>query len=171
MPDEDLLPIDAQAEFGPTVVFPVMEEMPEEPDPYADVKSDLDPRARQDFTGLLYLGCLEEECTVGGHKFLLRTPSQDDRLEMGVIHKPYLNTVSTEVAWRAITVAAHLRRIDSEIAPEPLNPAVSGVRTRFEWMRSSIYSDEVIDRIYQYCLELSSRVGLVIDQLDGLGER
>lgn len=173
MPDEALLapsPIDEQARFGPEFVLPIHEEMPPEPDPYADVETDLDPRVRQDFVGLTYLGRLEEECTVAGHRFLLCTPSQDDRLEMGPLHKPYLNTISTEFAWQLIKVAAFLQRIDSSPAPEPLSPGVSGLRTRWEWVKDSIHSDKVIGLLYQKCLLLEAKVEDVIAELDRLGE-
>jgi hypothetical protein len=170
-PETHLLPIDAQADFGPSFVLPqTAPDLESEPDPYDAVETGLDPRVRQDFMGLLYLGRMEDECTIAGHKFLLRTPSQDDRLEMGPLHKPYLNTVTTEVAWRLITVAAYLRRIDSEPAPEPLNTNVSALRTRLEWTRNNIYAEQVIEALYDRCLLLDGRVREVITALDGQGE-
>lgn len=170
MPDEDLLPADAQVGFELPFTLPQVELTEDEPDPFATIETDMDPRVRQDFTGLLYVGRLEEECKVAGHRFLLRSPSQDDRLEMGPVHKPYVNTATMENAWRTITVSAYLRRIDSEVAPEPLGPGVGAVRTRFDWMRASIYSSAVIDILYQNCLELGARVDAVISSLDSLGE-
>jgi hypothetical protein len=130
----------------------------------------MDPRHREDFVGLLYLGRLEETCTVAGHRFLLRTPSQPDRLEMGPLHKPYLNTVTTEPAWRLVTVAAYLRGIDSQVAPEPLSSAVTALRTRLDWVRENIYSEKIIERLYDECLILDGRVREVIGALDGQGE-
>ena len=171
MPDDaDLLPIDAQAEFGPTFQLPIVEEPEPEGSPFDDVDTELDPRSREDFVGLIYLGKLEEPCSIAGHSFVLRTPPQPDRLEMGPLHKPYLNTVSTEAAWRVITVAAYLRRIDSQLAPEPLSPSVTPLRTRLDWVQNNIYSEHVIERLYDECLLLDGRVREVINALDGQGE-
>lgn len=168
--ESDFLPIDAQAEFGPSFVLPITEDYPSEPGAFEDVQTEMDPKIREDFVGLIYLGKLEEMCAVAGHTFLLRTPSQPDRLEMGPLHKPYLNTVTTESAWRLITVAAYLRKVDSQTAPEPLSPALTALRTRLDWVRENIYSEYVIDQLYDRCLILDGRVREVIDSLDGQGE-
>lgn len=168
--DADLLPIDSQAEFGPAFYLPVTEEPEPEPNPFDDIHTEIDPKIREDFIGLTYLGRLEESCKIAGHTFLLRTPPQPDRLEMGPLHKPYLNTVSTEAAWRVITVAAYLRKIDSQVAPEPLSPSVTALRTRLDWVQTNIYSDHVIERLYDECLLLDGRVREVIESLDGQGE-
>jgi hypothetical protein len=166
---DDILPIDAAAQFGPNVVLPVSEEPEPEPEGLEEVKTDLDPRARQDFIGLLYLGYLEEEVKVAGHRFLLRTPSQAERLEIGALHKPFLNTVSTEPAWRVLMVASYLRRIDAEPAPEPL-AIVSPLRARWEWVQDSIHSPVMIEHIYDRCMMLEFRARAVVEALDGQGE-
>jgi hypothetical protein len=167
---DDLLPIDAQADFGPTFVLPVTEERPAEPGKFDDLDTEVKQKSREDFVGLLYIGRLEETCHVAGHTFLLRTPSQLDRLEMGPLHKPYLNTVSTESAWRVITVAAYLRKIDSQFAPEPLSPSVTPMRTRLDWLQTNIHSEHVIERLFDECLLLDARVREIIEELDSQGE-
>ena len=168
---DDLLPIDAQADFGPTFVLPVTEDRPPEPGTFDDLDTEIARKSREDFVGLLYLGRLEETCSVAGHTFLLRTPPQSDRLEMGPLHKPYLNTVSTEPAWRVITVAAYIRKIDSQFAPEPLSPSMTPLRTRLDWVQTNVYSEQVIERLFDECLMLDARVREVIEALDGQGER
>lgn len=170
MTEPALAPIDeAAAAFTPMVTIPddPLEDMPA---PLASVDTDFDEKHREDFTGLLYLGKLEEECTVAGHRFLLATPSQDDRLEMGPLHKPWVNTITGEMAWRTIFVAAYLRKIDSEDAPQPLSPANTGLRTRFDWVQRSIASDVVIEKLFEHCLLVDARVRELIEELDGLGE-
>ena len=169
---DGLLPVDAQAEFGPTFVLPVTEDRPPEPGAFDELETEIDRKSREDFVGLLYLGRLEVTCNIAGHTFLLRTPPQADRLEMGAAaHKPYLNTVSTESAWRVITVAAYIRKIDSQLAPEPLSPSMTAMRTRLDWLQTNVYSDQVIDRLFDECLMLDARVREIIEALDGQGER
>lgn len=163
--DLDLLPIDTPT-FGPAFRMPV----DEEPDAEEQIDNDLDPRAREDFLGLLYLGRLEEECTVAGHRFLLRTPSQDDRLDIGLVHKPYLNTVASEPAYRMITVASFVHRIDDQDEPAPLTGKSTTLRDRFNWIRASITSDVIIEKLFAECMELDGRTRAVVDYLDGQGK-
>lgn len=170
MTEPVLTPVDeTAAAFVPIVTVP--EDPPEAaPSPLASVDSVFDEKYREDFTGLLYLGKLEDECTVAGHRFLLATPTQDDRLEMGPLHKPWVNTITGEMAWRTIFVAAYLRRIDEEVAPEPLNSSITGLRTRFDWVRRSIVSDIIIEKLFEQCMIIDARVRELIEELDGLGE-
>lgn len=129
-----------------------------------------DERHREDFVGLLHLGKLEMECRVAGHRFLLRTPSQPDRLAMGPLHKEWLNTLTAERAWMLVTVAAYTRRIDTEVAPEPLNQNITALRTRFDWIMASIYNEQIVERVYSHCMLLDARTRELIDQLDELGK-
>jgi hypothetical protein len=164
-----LIPVDEEAEaFTPMVHLP--EDPPEPAEPLAEVESDFDPKHREDFTGLLYLGQLEDECTIAGHYFKLVTPTQADRLAMGPLHKPWVNTLTAELAWRLIIVSAYLRKIDNEDAPEPLNSHTSALGTRFDWVQRSISSDIVIERLYERCLLIDARVRQLIEELDRLGE-
>jgi hypothetical protein len=169
MTETPLIPADeVAAAFAPMVHLP---EDPPEPDaPMVEIDSDFDPAHREDFTGLLFLGKLEDECRIAGHRFKLVTPTQQDRLEMGPLHKPWINTLTAELAWRLVIVAAYLRRIDSEGAPEPLNKHTSPLASRFDWVRESIASDIIIERLYERCLLLDARVRELIEELDRLGE-
>lgn len=165
---EEIYRLDPDA-VGPYFRMELPEEEPE-PEPEPTETSDLDPRHREDFTGLLYLGRLEEQCTIAGHRFLLRTPGQAERLEMGLIIKPYMNTATVEKAWRLLTVAAYTHQIDSVPSPVPLTAADTALRARFEWILTSITAEPVIELIYNRCRELDARTRDVVEALDGLGE-
>jgi hypothetical protein len=166
----DLIPADDEvASFVPLVTIP--EDEPQEVgSPRDQIDTELDPRHREDFVGLLYLGKVDHEVTVAGHRFLLATPGQRDRLEMGPLHKGYVNTITGERAWMAVTVAAYLRRIDNEDAPEPLTRAKSPLVTRYEWVLNSIHSEVVIEKLYGKCMELDARVRDLTEELDELGK-
>lgn len=155
--------------FAPIITVP---EAPpqEEQTPLAEVSSEFDPRHRDNFVGLLYLGKLEDMCTIAGHRFRLATPNLRDRLAMGPLHKTYANTVVGEMAWRTITVAAYLREIDGQAAPEPLNSRDEPVAVRLRWVLDSIHSDEMIGLIYQQALLISAQVHELTEALDALGE-
>lgn len=154
--------------FVPIVT--VGEEVPDETSVLDEIETSFDPRFREDFVGLLYLGHLEETCTVAGHRFQLRTPGQEDRLSMGLVHRPYANTVMGEQAWRTVMVATYLRAIDGSSAPEPLNSNQGVVATRFKWVIDSIHSDKVIELVFNEVMLLDAKVREMIEALDDLGK-
>lgn len=177
MPDDDLLPavelpMDSMSEqlLGPRVVVAEDEPDPANTNPFDDIESKFDPRYREDFVGLLYLGKLEEECTVAGHRFLLITPSHSERMEMGPLHKPYVNTLSAERAWESIVVASYLREIDGTPKPLPLRGDVLPLRESWEWVKTNIYSPQIISEIFEKCLLLDDRTRTLIGELDDLGK-
>lgn len=170
--DDDLQPITQdQLILGP--VFTMPEQIPQPVEEAApsgeDALSSFDARFREPFTGLLYLGHLEETVTVLGHEFRLITPSQNERLETGILHKKYLNSISAEIAWAAITVAAYLRQVDGSDLPQPIGPVDTGLRDRFSWVVENL-KGVVIQRLYEQCLLLDSKVNDVINELERLGE-
>lgn len=172
MPEpEGLIPLDETDLPGSfTPIITVAQDEAPEPSVLDKIDSEFDPKYRDDFIGLLYLGRLEDKCVVAGHTFRLLTPGQEDRLSMGAIHKPYANTVVGEQAWRAITVAAYLQEIDGEQAPVPLNSNQPAVAVRFRWVVNSIHSDLMIARIFDEIMLLDAKVRELIDVLDDLGE-
>lgn len=173
MPEPSLTPapvLDSAELLAPTLVLSEDDDQPDEPSPLEALPSEFDPRHREDFVGMLYLGKLEEECRVVGHTFLLETPDQTLRLAMGPLHKPYVNTLSGERAWESIVVAAFLKRIDSEERPQPLRGGGPELRDTWAWVTSSIHSQIVISKLFEKCLLLDARVREILEQLDGLGK-
>lgn len=171
--DEDLQPI-AQEDLllGPSFTLPEREvelEEVQELTPGGDELSSFDKRFRDPFTGLLFLGHLEETVAILGHKFRLVTPSQNERLETGILHKKYLNTISSEIGWAAITVAAYLHQVDGSDLPQPIGPASTGLTDRFSWVIENL-KGPVISRVYEQCLLLDSKVNQAITELERLGE-
>lgn len=166
-PDE----IATQSSFGPMFVRDDLqsepeEELTEQEREERQIESDLDERARDDFTGLMRLGYLEETCTIAGHRFLLRTPSHDARIERGALHREYLQSMNTEPLWRLITVAAYLVEIDNVPAPEPLNTRTTGVSDRLRWIKETIFSTVMIEKLYIETLQLDTRERAVVEYLD-----
>lgn len=135
-----------------------------------EVEKDIDEHVRDDFHGLMVLGYLEDECEVVGHRFLLKTPSHDERIERGMLHKPYVGSMNFEPMWELITVAAYVHRIDSVDAPEPLGPKGNAVGTRLDWVKRSIYSSLVISKLFGQTIELDARERAVVDYLDDQGK-
>lgn len=134
-----------------------------------DSISEFDRRYREPFTGLLFLGQLTKTVTLFGHSFDLRTPSQREKIEGGIIHKEYLNTIASEIAWATITVATYLRSVDDTPLPEPLGPKDSGLRDRFNWVIDNL-RNQVIQALFIECLALDQHVDRALSEFDRLGE-
>jgi hypothetical protein len=170
--DDDLQPITPE-DLLLKPAFSLPEQIPdaplEETPSGPDQLSQFDRRHRDPFTGLLFLGRLEDEVDILGHSFKLVTPSQNERLEAGLVHKKYLNSISSEIGWAAITVATYLRKVDGTDLPQPIGPNDTGIRERFNWVVENLLGP-VIQRVYEKCLILDSKVNDAIEELERLGE-
>lgn len=169
--DDNLTPVtDEDLILRPFVTLDVPDDNEVEDVPAGgDLLSDFDRRYREPFTGLLYLGKLEKTVHKFGHTFDLRTPTQAEKIEIGLLHKPYVNSMSSELAWATLTVAAYLRAVDGTPLPEPLGPKDSGLKERFNWVLENMRS-QIVSSIFDDCVLLENKVEAVLQEFDRLGE-
>lgn len=169
--EDDILSPVTDEELRLKPLFSMPEDLPEEerPSRYKDADTKFDPRYREAFTGLMYIGYLEKTVTIYGHTFDLQTPSQNERLEAGILHKQYINSLSSEIAWAAITVSLYLRSVDGQPLPEPIGPKDSGLSDRFFWVINNL-KNVVIQQVYEEALILDSDVAEVLEELDSVGK-
>lgn len=127
---------------------------------------EFDPRYKQPFLGLLYVGHLEASFTLWGHKFKIATPSRRERMQMGLAVRDYQGTAAFEIAWQAAFVAGYLLEVDGEPLPEPvLNKAKdTAFQERFDWVLDNV-REPVMDEIYTKCLELDGTVNEVVEAM------
>ena len=127
---------------------------------------EFDPRWRDPFTGLLYLGSLRKRFGFFGHEFRIATPSQDERIEMGLILAPYRGTLTEEIAYQALLVAAYLQEIDGNKLPQPVlnDPKDSALEERFRWVTKNLKAP-VIQKIFEECLILDVTVEEVLNAM------
>lgn len=135
------------------------------PEPIAPPK-EFDPRWRMPFSGLAFLGHLEREFEVWGHRFMIMTPSHLEKMNMGLVHAPYANTLSTEIAFEAAMVAAYLHSVDGTELPKPISndPKETALHDRFKWVIDTL-KRPVISKIYNECLALDTEVEKVLDAM------
>ncbi len=154
-----------------TVVPQMAPVVPEEEEEDDDDYTTFDPRHREAFTGLLFLGHLRKRVIKYGHSFTLKTPTHRERIEAGVLHKKYVNTIAGEIAWSALTVAMYLEAVDDQALPEPIGPAVeTHVEDRFNWVVDNI-KGEVITRLFEECLLLDDQVANSLRELEASSKR
>lgn len=136
-----------------------------EPEPVPGPK-EFDARWREPFTGLLYLGQLTEEFEVWGHRFQIQTPSHLEKINIGLVHKPYAETMSSELVFATAMVAAYLRQVDGQLLPQPVvnDPKETALAERFRWVSENL-RQPVITKIYNRCLALEDQVEQVLDAM------
>lgn len=127
---------------------------------------EFDPKVRQDFEGLLYLGRLTHKYHYLGHEFVIRTITTGETLEIGLLHKPYADTMGDIKAYQAALAAACVVTVDGRPLPAPLTVDASdtALLNRFEYVLRSWFPT-VIDMVYEQYLILEDRVRQVMEAM------
>ena len=78
---------------------------------------------KDEFEGLLFLGYLQSEVTqIPFHKFIVKTLTINEKIEVSLLTKSYVDTIGFNRAWKAATVAAGLVSVDGR----PLISVITG---------------------------------------------
>jgi hypothetical protein len=146
---------------------PAEPQQQEEPEPVPDITDpdyvedipEFDARWKDPFSGLLYVGALTDSFELFGHSFTISTPTQTEFLQMGLVVKPFNDTVMLERAFTLAKVAAYLTAIDGKELPKPIttDPKETALQQRFQWVSDTLRR-EVVDKIHEKCLELDNEV-------------
>lgn len=151
---------------------------PTEPHPVANdgVESDqgddeeplpeFDPKVREDFEGLLYLGKLTAQFEWMGHKFTIRTLTVGEALEIGLLHREYVGTIADIKAYQAAVTAACVVQIDKRSMPFPITneDEDTPLRNRFQYVIDHWFPP-TLDAIYENFLLLEARVDKVMEAM------
>lgn len=139
----------------------------EEPQPQEDfTPREFDPRHRESFTGLLFVGALTDEFTLWGHRFVIATPTQTERMQIGPLIKEYTETIAGDLAYATALVAAYLVSVDGHELPKPVTKDVreTALRDRFRWVADTLQAP-VINYLFSKCLELDQQVDDVLEAM------
>lgn len=129
---------------------------------------EFDPRYREDFIGLAYIGALTRKFDLFGHRIQLRTLKRNELLAIGEITKPYLATLSEAKSYTQAVVSMAIVTVDGRELPSlPLGDGsqiVSWAQSRFDWVGDQ-WHDTVVDVIYNHYLVLAETVNRVIEAM------
>jgi hypothetical protein len=153
-------PVQASYGPGPSSVPPE----PSSPDVSRETLPSFDERHRLDFEGLLYLGSLTTTFSWLGHTFLIRTLTTDEVLEVGLIHRPFVNTMAEAKAYQAAVVAGCVQRVDNKPLVVPLTDSESELSAKFVYVKDHWFPP-VLDAIYEQYLLLENKVEEVIAEM------
>jgi hypothetical protein len=127
---------------------------------------EFDPRCREDFVGLNYLGALTKTFSRYGHDFLIRTLTVDEVIEVGILHKPYVGTLGEIKAYQAAITAACIVTVDGKTPPLPITDESTDtiLRNRFHYVRNHWFPP-VLDAVYEEYLLLEEVVDRVLESM------
>ena len=119
---------------------------------------------KDEFEGLLFLGKLETEVTrIPYHKFVVRTLTVNEKLEVSLLAKPFIETIGYGRAYKASVVAAGLVNVDGRDMV-PLSKGLNVIRQKYEYIVNNWY-DTVIDILYEEIDKLENKVVFVLQEL------
>ena len=102
---------------------------------------------KDEFEGLLFVGYLQREVTrIPFHKFVVRTLTVNEKLEVSLITKPYMDTIGYGRAYKAAIVAAGLMTVDGrDLIPN--NKNINIIRQKYEYVVNNWF-DTTIDILF-----------------------
>lgn len=144
---------------------PVAPQAAEEEQPKLDYR-EFDPRYKEPFTGLLYVGQLDQEFVRYGHTFRIATPRGTERLQVGPITKEFQGTATEELANQAAYVALYLVSVDGQELPKPilLNAKDGALRDRFNWVCENV-PRPLMNAIFDQCWILEAEVDATLEAM------
>lgn len=127
---------------------------------------EFDPRFREEFDGLLFLGFLRDTFTWAGHTFQIRTMRVDELLEVALVSRPYVGTLGEAKGYQSAVVAAVVERVDGKPMPMPITnePSDTPLKARFDFVLRSWFPP-VIDVIYDRYMALEDKARQVLDAM------
>lgn len=120
---------------------------------------------KDEFEGLLFLGKLEKEVDrIPYHKFVVRTLTVNEKLEVSLLAKPFIETIGYGRAYKASVVAAGLVSVDGRDMI-PLSKGINVIRQKYEYIVNNWY-DTVIDILYEEIDMLETKVIMLLQELN-----
>lgn len=139
---------------------PLPEETPAADGHEGDEDSLFDPRHREDFHGLAYLGALTKSFEWLGHRFVIRTLTRDEELAIALIIKEWEGTSAEPAAYMTAIVALCTESVDGIGMPSPYEEApgrsYAWAFQRFNHVKARWFGP-TIDAVYTHYKALEER--------------
>lgn len=125
-----------------------------------------DDRWKSAFHGLAYLGAASLEFEWLGHKFVIRTLTDDEELAIAKIIKEWEGTVGYDRAYRTAVAAMCIETIDSQGMPTPVEdvPGYGWAIHKFNYAKARWFK-YTVDKVYEQHLVLESEVRAVLEEM------
>lgn len=126
-----------------------------------------DEKYLEEFTGLVYLGALTDEFTWLGHRFHIRTLRDGEMLAIGLIIKPYMETLGVDRAYAMAVAALCTITVDGQELPIPIGESKrveEWGHQRFEYVRDNWFPYTTTE-VYNRYLALDDLTRKVVEAL------
>lgn len=154
--------------YDPTALAPQPEDDPSVlRDEEGNVLPSFDPRYAEPLKGLLFLGALSDEFEWVGHRFVIRTLRDGEKLAVAQVIKPYQDTMGIDRAYAVAMAAMAIVSVDGEELPIPIGETRrinEWAFQRFEYVQENWFST-TIDEVYNRYLTLEMLVQRVVDAM------
>lgn len=126
-----------------------------------------DPRYKEDFEGLAFLGALEARFSFIGHRFHIRTLATYELLAVGKIVKGYEGEIGATKAYATAMVALATVSVDGVGLPIPIGESGNDLAWAFERFDfvAAKWWPFTIDYVYERILLLENRVESVLIEM------
>lgn len=127
---------------------------------------EFDPRYRDEFDGLMYVGSLTDAFEWLGHEFVIRTLTSGELTEVGLAVKRYEGTNGATKAYQGAITAACLVSVDGKGLPYPITtrPDDTAFQNRFAYVMEN-YFPPTLDVVYDRYYRLEVAVQKVIEAM------
>lgn len=136
-----------------------------QPDPEPALP-EFDPKHREAFEGLLYLGRLQDTFSLWGHTFVVRTLTTEQLAEIGLLVKPYQGSAVENAVYQSAVVAASVVTVDGKALPSAITIDDSDTlgAVRFPYVMRN-WMPPVREAVYNKCLALEYLVREVLTSM------
>jgi hypothetical protein len=136
------------------------------PEEEAEPLPEFDPRHKDAFRGLIYVGALSDRFDWLGHEFHIRTLTTGELAEVALLAAKYRDTEAALKAWQGALVAACTISVDGDPIAVPLTsePGDTAVSAKFRYVMDKWFPP-VLDVIYQRYVQLEFTTREVIEAM------
>lgn len=133
-----------------------------------EVSNSFDPRWREPFEGLLFIGALRKPFRWLGHTYVLRTLRDGELMDVGLLIKPYMGTMGETKAYQTGVLAVALETVDGKALPLPPildegEGSLVVLTDRFNHIRR--FYPPTIDHLYNRWLELEAEANKTVEKM------
>lgn len=125
-----------------------------------------DDRFKEPFQGLAYLGALTKSFEWLGHKFVIRTLTQDEELASALLIKEWEGTPGSQRAFVTAMVALCVESVDGQPLPTPISEGNSyaWAYQKFNFVKARWFPT-TIDAVYVEYLALEQKAREVVEEM------
>lgn len=125
---------------------------------------EFDPRYREPFKGLLFLGRLEKSFTLWGHEFVVKTLTTEEMAEIALYVAKYEGTRAANAVYQSAVVAVAVVTVDGQRLPQPLGGNDLGIGPKVDYVTKN-WMPAVREQIWAEIFSLEETVREVLDAM------